>query len=219
VSISERRWVAADERVHAGATHEEWTFSFWAEDGQVAGFTSYRLVGATDAWYSWALARSGEPLLHVTEFDIPRRNDPMIAKAQAMWAEYTCEAPFEQWTAGNETYAVGLDNPAEALGRSYGEAVPIASDIEWYATEPPSAIENGYEQLGVVHAAIELVGGGLDLEELSAHRSHRWAFDRPLPPLPLPTAVAHLGVRAPFRYPDGSILDLVLTPHGWRSRS
>ena len=46
----------------------------------------------------------------------------MIAKAQAMWAEHVCEAPFEQWTLGNETYAVALDDPDEGLGRAYGDA-------------------------------------------------------------------------------------------------
>jgi hypothetical protein len=222
-----RRWTSADERLHIAAQQEEWTFSFWAPDGSIAGFTSYRLVGATDAWYCWALARRGQSLLHVAEFDIPRRFDPMIAKAQAMWSEYTCEAPFEQWTVGNETYAVGLDDPDEALGRVYGEAVPIASDIEWYATEDPvpldhSAAESdvhGYQQAGVVHGAVELLSGGIDLEELPAHRTHRWSVGRALEPLPLPTAVAHLGVRAPFRLPDDSILDLVLTSDGWRRRA
>jgi hypothetical protein len=227
VSEIAQRWVGADERLHAGAVQEEWTFSFWAPDGSIAGFTSYRLVGATDAWYCWALARHGHSLLHVTEFDIPRRSDPMIAKAQAMWSEYTCEAPFEQWTVGNETYAVGLDDPEEALGRVYGEAVPIASDIEWYATGDPLPLErnsgdahvSGYQQAGVVHGAVELLGGGIDLEELPAHRTHRWSFERALDPLPLPTAVAHLGVRAPFRLPDDSVLDLVLTSDGWRRRA
>jgi hypothetical protein len=222
-----RRWTGADERSHTGAQEEEWTFSFWSPDGSIAGFTSYRLVGTGDAWYCWALARRGRSLLHVTEFDIPRRSDPMIAKAQAMWSEYTCEAPFEQWTVGNETYAVGLEDPEEALGRIYGEAVPIASDIEWYATGDPQPLDHGgddelfygYEQVGVVHGAVELVDGGLDLEELPAHRTHRWIFDGPLPPLRLATAVAHLGVRVPFRFPDNSVLDLVLTADGWRRRT
>ena len=38
-------------------------------------------------------------------------------------------------------------------------------------------------------------------------------------PLELPEAIAHGGVRAPFRFPDGTIADLVLTPDGWHRRS
>jgi hypothetical protein len=83
---------------------------------------------------------------------------------------------------------------------------------------PATLIPHGYEQLGVVHGAVELVSGGLDLEELPAHRSHRWSCDGPLPPLGLDVAIAHLGMRAPFRFPDDSVLDLVLTSEGWRRR-
>lgn len=212
----------ADEWPHAGALHEEWTWSFWAPDASIGGFVAYRLVGAASAWYCWALARAGEPLLHVTEFDIPRRSDPLLAKAQAMWAEFTCDAPFEQWTVGNETYAVALDDPSEALARGYGTAVPIASDLEWYATGPavpiPGSDVTGYEQPGVVHGAVELLAGPLDLTELPASRTHRWST-APLPTLPLPTVLAHVGLRAPFRLPDDSILDLVLTTTGWRRRA
>ena len=209
----------SDERVHPGATHEEWWFSWWAPDGAIGGVTGYRLIAPATAWYWWAVARAGEPLLHVTEFDIPRRSDPMIAKAQAMWAEYVCEAPFEQWTLGNETYAVLLDDPAEALGRVYGEAVPIASDLEWYATAAATELVDGtgYEQAGVLHGAVELLSGNLEFEELAAHRVHRWA-EGPLPPWSPPPAVAHLGVRAPFRFPDGTSIDLVLSSDGWRTR-
>ena len=164
-----------------------------------------------------ALVRADLPLLHVTEFDIARRADPMIAKAQAMWAEYTCEAPFEQWTVGNETYAVLLDDPAAALGRAYGEAVPVASDIEWYATGAPSAIVDGYEQVGVAHGQVELAAGTIEFAELPAHRTHRWTAG-PLGPWEPPVALAHLRHRAPFAFPDGTSVDLVLTASGWRSR-
>lgn len=212
-------WRAADERPHPGANVEEWTFEWWAADGSVAGVTGYRLVGPSSAWYWWGLVRSDLPLLHVTEFDIPRRHDPMIAKAPAMWAEYTCESPFEQWTVGNETYAVLLDDPSDALGRAYGEAVPIASDLEWYATTEATGIDGGYEQSGVVHGTVELVGGSIELTELRAHRTHRWTSAIALSPWRPPPAFAHLGHRAAFGFPDGSHVDLVLTVDGWRSRA
>ena len=64
---------AADEGPHPGSLHEEWTFDFWAPDGSIGGVMGYRLVGRSDAWYWWALVRAGEPVLHVTEWTIPRR--------------------------------------------------------------------------------------------------------------------------------------------------
>ncbi len=207
-----------DDQIHPAAACEEWTFDWWSGDGSIGGVAGYRLVAPASAWYWFAVVRFGQPLLHVVEFDIPRRADPMIAKSQAMWAEFTCEAPFEQWTLGNETYAVLLDDPAEALGRAYGEAVPIASDLEWYATAGPSAIADGYEQPGVLHGTVELTGGAIELAEVSAHRTHRWS-DGPLPPWAPPPAFAHLGLHAPFAFPDGSRVELVLTADGWRTRT
>lgn len=153
-------------------------------------------------------------MMHVAEFDIPRRNDPMIAKANAMWAEFTCDAPFEQWTLGNETYAVELDDPADGLGRAYGRAVPIASDLEWYSTSEPMPIPDGYVQAGRLLGSIETVDGPLEVADLSASRTHRWSLAGPLLELPTRTVTAHLGPRLAFAFPDGTVRDLYLTPDG-----
>lgn len=209
--------LAGDEYPHDSCAVEEWDFRWWSSDGDVAGYTSYRLHGRSQVWYCWGLWRRNRPLLHVTEFDITRRSNPMIAKASALWAEYTCDAPFEQWTLGNETYAVELDDPEEALGRAYGKAVPIASDLEWYATSDPVRIDNGYTQEGRLLGTVETVEGPLELADLLASRTHRWSrsgewVDRGVGPI-----VAHLGPRLPFRFPDGTVRDLYLTPDGLRA--
>ncbi len=86
------------------------------------------------------------------------RADPFIIKGEAMWAEHFRDAPMEQWSIGSETYASALDDADDALGRAYGIPTPIAFDLEWYAESVPSAIEDGYEQTGVVHGAIEVLG-------------------------------------------------------------
>ncbi|MEZ5218875.1 MAG: hypothetical protein R2715_20360 [Ilumatobacteraceae bacterium] len=145
----------------------------------------------------------------------------MIAKPPEMWAQFTCEHPFEQWTVGNEGHAVELDDPDDALGLAYGRPAPMSSDLEWYATGPARDIVAGYEQPGVLHGDVELVAGVLELSELQAHRTHRWTRHpgAVLPPWDPGPAVAHLGLRAPFRFPDGSVCDLVLTAHGWRRRT
>jgi len=179
---------ALDDGRHAG-TVEEWVFAAWTADAALGVLSGHRIVGAT-AWYWAALARAGRPLLHVTDFAVPVRADPFIIKGEAMWAEHVRDAPMEQWSVGNETYAVALDDPDEALGRGYGVPTPIAFDLEWYAIAEPrpmtpdelgavaaggSAHVTGYHQDGVVHGRIELLGEDpVDVAEIPARRWHRW---------------------------------------------
>lgn len=208
---------------HHGAI-EEWAFSAWTLDGSLGVISGHRIVGAI-AWYWCAVARPGRPLLHITDFDVPVRADPFIVKGEAMWAEHFCDDPMRQWSVGNETYAAALDDADDALGRAYGIPTPIALDLEWYATVEPTDIAgdhvDGYEQTGVVHGAIEILGEPtIELVESPAARWHRWTDGpgAPMGPMPLPRASAHTGTRAPFAFPDATVLDLVITPTGWRSR-
>jgi len=211
---------------HHDATVEEWVFAAWTTDATLGVISGHRIVGRT-AWYWAALARVGRPLLHVTDFEVPVRSDPFIVKGQALWAEHFCDAPLEQWSVGNETYASAMDDPDDALGRAYGTPTAIAFDLEWYATAAPTVFRvadassgGGYEQVGVVHGTIDLHGESrIDLAEIPAHRWHRWSDHAGLDPVSLPASVAHTGVRAPFAFPDGGVSDLVLTSGGWCRRS
>ena len=225
-SIADAR--AAEGR-HPGSTVEEWVFAAWTPDASVGVISGHRIVGRT-AWYWSAIARDARPLLHIADFEVPVRTDPFIVKGEALWAEHTCDDPMAQWSIGNETYASAIDDPDEALGRAYGDPTPIAFDLEWYATgsatplEPAgerAAVDVGYEQVGVVHGAIEILGEPrLELVEVAAHRWHRWTSGATgFAPLTLPEVRAHGGVRAPFAFPDGSVSDLVLTPDGWARRA
>ena len=219
---------AADGR-HRAATVEEWVFAAWTADAALGVISGHRIVGRT-AWYWAALAREGQPLLHITDFEVPVRADPFIVKGEALWAEHTCDDPMAQWTIGNETYASAIDDADDALGRAYGDPTPIAFDLEWYATGPATplepagdraAVDIGYEQVGVVHGAIDILGEArLELTEVPGHRWHRWtSHSTGFGPLTLPEVRAHAGVRAPFAFPDGSVSDLVLTPEGWARRA
>jgi len=210
-------WAAADELRHSGAAAEEWTFSFWTGDGSAGGLVLLRLLPASrTCWYWSALVRAGHPLLHVNDWEAPLPRVGLTVRSNGLWADHVCEAPFEQWTVANETYAVALDDPADALGRAFGTSAPMAFDLEWYAVAPLTVVGDGYEQQGEVHGVVELGGGALELQAAPAHRTHRWAGA--LAPWTLAPAVAHLGRRAVVRLPDGAIVDLVLTADGWRSR-
>ena len=227
----------SDERRHAAANVEEWLFTAWRAQPAVGVVSGYRIVGPT-AWYWAALAREYRPLLHVTDWHVPRRPDPLLVKGHDLWAEHTCDAPMEQWTITNETYAAALDDPDDALGRAYGVTTALSWDLEWYATAEARPIardrsasgasgqrrpawsgdtSNGYQQAGVVHGRIEIGGAdAVHLVEAPAHRWHRWGDE--LAPVELPEAFAHTGLRAPFAFPDGSVADWVLTPEGWGAR-
>jgi hypothetical protein len=108
---------------------EEWLFTCWTADATAGVISGYRIVSAGRGWYWAALARAGRPLLHVTEWDVPLRSDPLLVKAAGLWAEHICDDPFRQWTVGNETYAAALEDPDEALARAYGTPTAIACDL------------------------------------------------------------------------------------------
>jgi hypothetical protein len=222
---------ASDERPHLGSGVEEWVFAAWTPDARTGLLSGHRIHPSTperrgSAWYWAAYGDSGGPLFHVTEFDIPVRSDPFIVKAEQLWAEHTCDAPLEQWSIGNETYAAALDDTDEALGRMYGIPTPIGFDLEWYATAPPVELVaappgvHGFQQEGVVHGVVELAGHSPhELVEVPARRWRRWVpLGEQLGPLELPAVRAHTGIRAPFAFPDGTSIDWVLTADGWRSR-
>jgi hypothetical protein len=140
----------------------------------------------------------------------------LLVKGDGLWAEHTCDAPMEQWTVANETFAAALDDPDEATGRAYGVPTALSWDLEWYATSRPRPVPDGYEQAGVIHGVIELGGAdSIRLDEAPSHRWHRWSAV--LTPVDLPEAFAHTGVRAPFAFPDETTIDWVLTPDGWRA--
>ncbi|MAT06126.1 MAG: hypothetical protein CL424_13890 [Acidimicrobiaceae bacterium] len=210
------RFDPADEFPHDDAAVDEWLFAAWRPDGSAGVVSGHRLVGRR-AWYWSAVVEVGHPVLHLTEWDVKLRFDPFIVKAPEMWAEHHCVAAFEQWSIGNEGHFAALDDADEALGRAYGTPEPSSADLEWYATAGPSAIEHGYEQAGVVHGVVELLGRPhVTFVEAPARRWRRWGSA--LGPQPIDGALAHTGLRAPFAFPDGTTADWVLTPDGFRSR-
>jgi hypothetical protein len=207
-----------DELPRREAIIDEWVFTAWAADASLGLISGHRLV-AGRAWYWSALVRSGEPLLHLAEWDVKVRADPFVVKAPEMWAEHHCVAPLEQWSLGNEAYFVALDDPGAALERAYGTPTPTAMDLEWYAVAAAAELDDGFAQSGVVHGRLDVMGvDPIELAEVPAMRWRRWSTSNALAPVDPGRVVAHTGLRAPFVFPDGALSDWVVTPQGWRSR-
>lgn len=199
----------ADERRHEEAAVEEWVFECWTDSiGAVHG---QRLVG-DHLWYWTAICRPGRPVLLVSDWAVPRRGDPFLVKGDGLWAEITCDDPFRQWSVANEMYATALADSDEALGRGFGETTAISVDWEWYAAADVVEVDGGYVQDGRVDGLFEIEGERrIRHDDLVARRWHRWGGAVPvMPPVELDAAAA-VAARAPFRFPDGTVVEWRLT--------
>ena len=110
------------------------------------------------------------------EVGLPRQG--LEIRADGLWAELTCETPFEHWTYGLEAFGVALDDAADSLHGEIGERLPVGLDIEW-ETEPElgsllehrDGLADGYEQFGRVHGEVLLERSRLELDAVGV-RSH-----------------------------------------------
>jgi hypothetical protein len=210
----------ADEQAHEpGASPwwvETWAFDVWTAEGLAACTSFTRLPNQGSAWYWAAVVRPGLPVIHLADVTLPPARPGLEVRTGGLWAAHVCEAPFEQWTVGNEAYAVALDDPAEALGRALGVVTPVAFDLEWYASGPAGPVPGGYAQAGSVDGVIELAGGGLELEGAPSRRVHGWGERSAAGPAM--ESARPRGVWVPFAMPgpDGpEVLDRVAGPDGW----
>ncbi|HEX9259728.1 MAG TPA: hypothetical protein VF855_09345 [Acidimicrobiales bacterium] len=198
---------------------ECWGFELWDEHGLGAYSVLVLLPNQGRAWYWAAVVRPDHPLLSVVDQDQALPVGTLRVRGGGLWADAQCEAPFEQWTVLNETYAVALDDPDDALGRALGEPAPVAFDWEWYASSPPADLAGrtvaGYAQAGQVLGEIELRDGRVPVDARSM-RVHWWG-DKEWFGTTWGSRVA--GVRAPLllRGPAGerTSVERVLTTGGW----
>lgn len=191
---------------------EAWWFWGWSHDASFGVYAGLEITGQRfDYWAG--LVRAGHPYLYVAEIDSTGLRAGLEIKPPEMWAGFTCDAPFEQWSFGNEAHGVLLDEPDEAFGRAYGDLVPVTFDVEWYASGATQAVPGGYVQAGEVDAEIELLEGIVRFGG-PAHRVHVWGA--PWLPQP-PDAPTGWGLRAPYRRRNGVGVEQVLTTSGWHS--
>lgn len=218
-----QRWNPRDEVRHDDAPVEAW---WWWGAGEADLAGERRRVGVVvglelraGSFDYWAgVVRAGYPYLYVEELDGRGLRPGLELKPPEMWAGHTCDVPFRQWSVGNEAHGVLLDDPTEAWRRAHGEVVPVAADVEWYATAEPFDVAglapgaDGYEQVGEVDVRVELLEGVLAFTG-PGRRVHVWGA--PYVPRSLAMPIDHRGLRAPYRRREGALVDQVLTDAGW----
>lgn len=210
-------WTAADEERHEDSNVEAWWWWGASADGSAGIYVGLELRGRRfDYWAG--LVRADSPYLYIEELDGTGLRDGLEIKPPQMWADHSCDVPFQQWSLGNEAHGVLLDDPLEAWRQAHGTPVPVTFDVEWYASAPPGPLDGahgrGYRQVGEIDAQIELTEGVLALVG-PAERVHVWGTAY----LPASFAMPHdtRGLRAPYRRSDGTKVDQVLTNRWWAS--
>jgi hypothetical protein len=186
---------AADERAHSPAPGSSW-WETWHLDVATAGGigVAVRLACAPAlgvAWWWTHVVLPGQPgpvVVRDHEVGLPRQG--LEVRADGLWGELFCEAPFDHWTYGLEAFGVRLDDSADSLHGEIGERIPVGLDIEWEADAASGGPHEyraddrfgGYEQFGVVHGEVLLDRTRLDLAAIGL-RSHTWGplrIDRPV---------------------------------------
>lgn len=191
---------------------ESWTFE--VADESVSALARLTVWPDGPAWFWAYLLRSGERVLAVREHDVPPpRGSSLEIRAEALWADFTCEEPFDHWSVGVEAFGVLLDEPEDALRGERGDRTGLGFDLGWEAAGPPVPQPDGYAVPARVHGEI-LTGVGATPEVAKVagvgRWVHRWGPDRSTR-----TAEAPIGSRVWVPVDGGSPVLLRPGPDGW----
>jgi hypothetical protein len=121
------------------------------------------------------IAGPGRQLLTIVEPAIPLPRGLEI-RGPGLWLDLQYLVPFDHVTLGVEAFATGLDDPLEALGRAYGDRVPLGLDLEWDTAGPPAAASGpavtarGYELVGRAHGEVLIGEERLEIDAVGARR-------------------------------------------------
>ena len=206
------RFDDADEARHEDAPVEAWWFWGSTVERDAGLFVGLELRGRRfDYWAG--LVREGMPYLYVEELDGTGLRSGLEIKPPQMWADHSCDLPFRQWSLGNESHGVLLDDPSEAWRRArHARAGHVRHRVVLRAAMRAAGSGSGYRQPGEIDARVELTEGVLALVG-PAERVHVWGT----PYLPASFAMPHdtRSLRAPYRRSDGVRVDQVLTSTWW----
>lgn len=185
--------LARDERAHEPGARSSsgWWWETWHLDAATTGGIglSVRLACVPAfgvAWWWTYLVLPDLPgpvVVRDHEVGLPRQG--LEIRADSLWAELTCETPFEHWTYGLEAFGVRLDDAVDALHGEIGERMPVGLDIEWEvgpgASVPheraPGWPVEGYTQVGTVRGEVLLGRSRIELDA-TGQRSHTWGSPR-----------------------------------------
>jgi len=126
---------------------------FAADD---AGFGGYIRLERSSFWAA-VVGLAGHPLVALRDDDVPRGRG-LDVRTDGLWASLTCEAPGEHWSAGMEAFAVGYDDPVDALGDERGDIVALGFDLEWERSTRGLWHVHGDVLVGDSRIAIDTVG-------------------------------------------------------------
>ena len=169
-----------DERPHApgdGAWAERWRFEFATADGHLGGTVDFERR-ADHVGYRAAVVGREHPLLLVVDDEVPFRSSPFEIRTTGLWADHTCETPLDHWTIGLEAFALGVDDPLEAIRSGRGDRVPLGFDLEWETDgpiedDPASPGTAGYGIGCRVVGEVLLGDEAIDLDA-PGWRTHQW---------------------------------------------
>lgn len=121
-----------------------------------------------------AVAQPGARPVVISECEIPVPAVGWELRASGLWADHVCETPLDHWSYGLEAFALAIDDPAELLGRGFGDRTPLGWELEFEAAERAVALDaESYVQAGAVHGLVLFAHGEVEVEG-RASRSHRW---------------------------------------------
>ncbi|MCZ7529306.1 MAG: hypothetical protein M5U31_02530 [Acidimicrobiia bacterium] len=143
---------------------ESWHVDFSRDDG-VGGFVQLGRRPCRSTAYFWGwLVGPGIGHVVVRDDETPPPSDSALEiRAGGLWAELTCETPFEHWGVGLEALGVRLDEPGDVFRGERGERVAVGLDLDWEADgdvfsypEPGDGSAGHDQQPGTVQGEILL---------------------------------------------------------------
>lgn len=175
----------ADEKRHVPMADPGWceafTFDFVADDATIAGALGLVLFPGRESCTFWACLAGDRQYLTIVEPELALPRD-LELRASGLWAEIQVLVPWDHVTVGLEAFAVGLDDPADALGRMWGDSVPFGLDLEWDGETPvldePLALTGGYELRCRVHGEVLVADARIEFDGFGS-RSHTWGTPHP----------------------------------------
>lgn len=128
----------ADERRHlpddTPLWNESYYFDWFAPDLSVGGYLRVGLLpNLGRVWYWACLVGEGRPLVTVVDHDVamPGRHQSLEVRHEGLWADHVVESPLEHVSVNLESFAVALDDPADAYGELRGERVPFGFELDF----------------------------------------------------------------------------------------